>query len=459
MQGGQGLSQGMSQMGQAAGSFPPPVSQGHSGSPSQNPFQQPMQTHTAPMSMPATSPSGPPRQAYQSVPPPSLPPVQAAPNLGMASRMMEETALVRPQPRTGLWVGLGIGALLVVALIVMLMPHSAKVAINVVDAKGATVNHVDVFVDGKKECETAPCIVDVSSGAHEIKALAGNDSTTKAITVESRKDTTADLVLASATEGGTGIKVAGQPGIKLSIDGKEIGSLPQEVKDLTPGDHKIKLSGDRYETLEKNVTIAKDEMQDLGTMTLKVTKGKATISLGTPGARVYILSNGDRRELPPSFPIGVELDPNKAWSINAQKAGFQDYNQPISFADGVAEKSFDVTLTPKSAAATPPVSHNSTPSTPKPPKTTSSETSSSESSSGSSASTGGEAFLTMNSLPASAVVLDGKPLGQTPQIKVSVPAGEHTITFINSDQGLKKTMKVTVGAGETKPVIAKLKSE
>ena len=461
------VSQGMSQMGQAAGSFPPPVmNQGMNQGPQpQNPFQQPIQTHTAPMSMPATTPSGPPRQAYQSVPPPSLPPVQAAPNLGMASRMMEETALVRPQPRTGLWVGLGIGALLLVALVVLLMPHSAKVAINVVDAKGATVNRVDVFVDGKKECETAPCIVDVSAGAHEIKALSGNDSTTKAITVESRKDTTADLVLANgAAAGGTGLKVAGQPGIKLSIDGKEIGSLPQEVKDLTPGDHKIKLSGDRYETLEKNVTIAKDEMQDLGTMTLKVTKGKATISLGTPGARVFIVSGSDRRELPAQFPIGVELDPTKAWNINAQKAGYQDYNQPISFADGVAEKSFDVVLTPKGSAPstfTPPVSHNSAPATPKTPKTTtsSSDSSSSDSSSGSSATSGGEAFLTMNSLPASAVVLDGKPLGQTPQIKVSVPAGEHTITFINSDQGLKKTMKVTVGAGETKPVIAKLKSE
>lgn len=419
------------------------------------------------MSMPATSPSGPPRQAYQSVPAPSLPPVQAAPNLGMASRMMEETALVRPQPRTGLWIGLGVAALLVVGLIVMLLPHSAKVAINVVDSKGATVNRVDVFVDGKKECETAPCIVEVSSGAHEIKALSGNDSTTKAITVESRKDTTADLVLATgAAAGGTGIKVAGQPGIKLSIDGKEIGSLPQEVKDLTPGDHRIKLSGDRYETLEKNVTVAKDEMQDLGTMTLKVTKGKATVTLGTAGAHVYIVSGADRRELP-SFPISVELDPSKAWNLNAVKAGFQDYNQPISFADGQAEKSYDVVLTPKSSAPstfTPPVAHNTAPATPKAPKSntsSSSDTSSSDSSSGSSSSSasGGEAFLTMNSLPASAVVLDGKPLGQTPQIKVSVPAGEHTITFINSDQGLKKTMKVTVGAGETKPVIAKLKSE
>ncbi|MGH7331069.1 MAG: PEGA domain-containing protein, partial [Polyangiaceae bacterium] len=336
---------------------------------------------------------------------------------------------------------LGIAGLLVVALIVMLLPHSAKVAINVVDSKGATVNHVDVFVDGKKECETAPCIVDVSAGAHEIKALSGNDSTTKAITVESRKDTTADLVLAGAGAGGTGIKVAGQPGIKLSVDGKDYGALPQEVKDLTPGDHKIKLSGDRYETLEKNVTVAKDEIQDLGTMTLKVTKGKATVTLGTPGARVYIVSGNDRRELP-SLPIGVELDPTKAWTLNATKAGYQDYNQPISFADGQAEKSFDVELTPKSAAVstfTPPATHNTTPSTPKPPRgTTSSNTSTETSSESSSASSGGgNGTLNINSLPAAAVVLDGKPLGQTPQLHISVDAGEHTVTFINSDQGLK----------------------
>ncbi len=458
-------------MGAPAGSFPPPSQQPPAQS--QNPFQMPVQVHTAPMNMPGPSqqqqPSRPP---MQSQPPaqmreqsPSLPPIQAPPQMRMVSRMMEETQMVRPASKTGLYAGIGVGALVLVIAIFALLPSKAKLAINVADAKGANVNRVDIFIDGKKECDTSPCIADVSSGAHEVKALAaaGGDPAIKAITVESRKDSTVELVVGSA--GGTGIKVQGnQPGVKLSVDGKEIGTLPQDVKDLTPGDHKIRVAGsERYQPLEKNITVAQNEMQDLGNITLTVIKGKATITLGTAGAKVYLVSGSDRRDLP-TFPISVDIDTSKSWTLQAMKAGFSDYNQPISFADGQAEKTFDVELQPKGAATSnaassytpPPVTHNTTSSAPKTPKNTDS---SSDSSSSSSASSGGDATLNINSLPASAVVLDGKPLGQTPQLHVSVSAGSHTVTFINSDQGLKKTMTVNVSAGDTKPVIAKLKAD
>jgi serine/threonine-protein kinase len=69
----------------------------------------------------------------------------------------------------------------------------------------------------------------------------------------------------------------------------------------------------------------------------------------------------------------------------------------------------------------------------------------------------GEAFLNINSLPASTVVLDGKPLGTTPKLKVAVSAGTHIILFINAEQSLKKSITVDVKAGETKAAIAKLR--
>ena len=69
----------------------------------------------------------------------------------------------------------------------------------------------------------------------------------------------------------------------------------------------------------------------------------------------------------------------------------------------------------------------------------------------------GQATLNINSIPPSNAVLDGKPLGPTPKMGISVSAGAHTVTFINSDQNLKKTVSVTVKAGETKAVAAKLR--
>ncbi len=39
---------------------------------------------------------------------------------------------------------------------------------------------------------------------------------------------------------------------------------------------------------------------------------------------------------------------------------------------------------------------------------------------------------------------------------VSVKPGAHTVKFVDSDDGLTKTVSVSVGAGETKPAVAKL---
>jgi hypothetical protein len=41
-------------------------------------------------------------------------------------------------------------------------------------------------------------------------------------------------------------------------------------------------------------------------------------------------------------------------------------------------------------------------------------------------------------------------------VHISVKPGAHTVKFVNSDQGLTKTISVNVGAGETKPAVAKL---
>jgi serine/threonine-protein kinase len=69
---------------------------------------------------------------------------------------------------------------------------------------------------------------------------------------------------------------------------------------------------------------------------------------------------------------------------------------------------------------------------------------------------GGEGFLNINSIPPSTCFLDGKSLGTTPKVHVSVNAGAHTVKFVDADDGLTKTISVKVGAGETKAAVAKL---
>jgi hypothetical protein len=59
-------------------------------------------------------------------------------------------------------------------------------------------------------------------------------------------------------------------------------------------------------------------------------------------------------------------------------------------------------------------------------------------------------MLNINSIPVSSVLLDGRPIGTTPKMAVHVPAGSHTVIFINGTT--RKTSSVLVTAGQTKTV-------
>ena len=58
-------------------------------------------------------------------------------------------------------------------------------------------------------------------------------------------------------------------------------------------------------------------------------------------------------------------------------------------------------------------------------------------------------FLTLDSTPWSDVSVDGTPVGQTPVVRVKLPAGPHVLTLVNREQGLSTTYQVTIEAGKT----------
>jgi hypothetical protein len=358
--------------------------------------------------------------------------------------------------------------LLVVAAIAgvavfFLMPRSGTMVVNVADAKGGPVSGLEISIDGTKRCDSAPCIVrDIPAGPHQVSVTAKGYELTapRAVTVEARHDATADFQLLPLKPSATGFKAAAShAGVKLSIDGKDVGELPKEFRDLEPGSHALRFTADGFVALEKTITVTKENVLDLGTLSLKVARGKATISSDTPGAKV-VLVNGSTRKAVPQLPITVEFDAAESWQIQATKDGYEEFRQPITFEDGQAVKTFTVTLTEKGKAPKPEVA-TVTPSTPPkdaPPATPkSAESPATPAVTKEAKAPAGEATLKINSIPPSTVVLDGKPLGATPQLNVTVSPGTHTILFVNAELSLKKTITVTVKAGEVKAAVAKLR--
>ncbi|MCA9596250.1 MAG: PEGA domain-containing protein, partial [Myxococcales bacterium] len=64
------------------------------------------------------------------------------------------------------------------------------------------------------------------------------------------------------------------------------------------------------------------------------------------------------------------------------------------------------------------------------------------------------ATLSLNSIPISKVVLDGRPLGSTPKLSVRVKAGNHSVVFIGP--GGRVARSVSVASGGSKTVAVRL---
>ncbi|HTN87826.1 MAG TPA: PEGA domain-containing protein [Sorangium sp.] len=411
---------------------------------------------------------------------PSAPPAPALSDIGHRplSRNDEPTA-IRPRavPQQGAGkAGVVLGGLALVAVlilaVVMLVPKKGALTIDLKTAGGASVARAEVFIDGQKRCDTVPCIVrELEPGSKAVKILAPDFPPRDAVEiVEGGKEKVVVITLDGAGAAGspaaasttTGLKASGsQPGVKVLVDGVEKGTLPVEFS-VAPGEHKIRFDGgERYEPVEQTVEVGQGQTKDLGAVALKVLKGQLTLDLSTSGASVKLVNaKGTEKKLPDSAwkkpPVKVDVNPSEGWKVVATKKGYQDFSQAVSFEDGQAEKTIRIALDevskPEPVAAAAPAADPAP--APAAPKADPAPAAPKADAPAAPAAAAGAATLNINSIPVSKVVLDGRPLGSTPKVGVSVPAGSHTVTFIHPDLG-KKSVTVSVKAGETKTAAVK----
>ncbi|MRG91794.1 PEGA domain-containing protein [Polyangium spumosum] len=434
------------------------------------------------------------------VPLPSMPPSQSP------HTTRSEATTVRPradligvqaQPAAssgGSKIGIILGAVALIAVlglaVFMFLPKKGSLKIDIQAKGGATVGKSEIYVDGQKKCDIAPCVVnDLEPGSKIIKVIAPGFATAESAgAVEAGKETPVMVALetsASTTGSGavadanaTGLKIlAATPNTKVWVDGTEKGVLPVELKDLTAGSHKLQFeAGDRYDRLEQTVDIEAGKMKEVGPIKLKVLRGQIILELATEGASVKLVNaKKEEKKIPEkewkNQPVKIELDPTAGWKLVATKKGLDDFTQDLTFDDGVAEKPIKIALQEpgKSSGGDAVASGSASGSASETGSTTGSTGSTGSTSSGTSStastSTGGEkapppatgnGTININSIPVSKVVLDGRPLGSTPKVGVSVPAGTHTVIFIHPEKG-KKSVSVTVKAGETKTAAVKFK--
>jgi serine/threonine-protein kinase len=354
----------------------------------------------------------------------------------------------------------------IVALVAFfVMQRPGGIEVDVKDANGKPVPRAEVFLDGRKVCDATPCFVnDVEVGRHSVRVLTPSNPNAKerdALVADVRAGEVARLSVTLEASTATMIVANDQTGVRIFVDGADRGTLPAKLTDLSPGKHEVKLSGERYKTWEKTVEVEAGQTLDLGVPRLAVTKGRVLVTLKTEGAKIELVRADDLsrpKALDGPFPRAVEVPiESGSWKLVAKKRGFPDFVVALDFSDGVAEKTIEVKLSKEEAEPVPPTPSPFEPARPDPPPR--SDPRPDPPSKGEETPVAGApGFLNINSIPASRVLLDGSPLGETPKTNVQVAPGKHTVTFIHPEHG-KKSIVVTVGPGETKGASARLKSD
>jgi len=343
-------------------------------------------------------------------------------------------------------------AVIVAALIWFMLPKKGSLTVTVAGPGNKELSAVEVIVNNKVRCRESPCeLPSLKAGTHYVEVrAAGYQATAKsAVAVIGGQNAVHNVQLIRA---GTGIKVFGEgSGLTLLVDGKEFGPLPQELREMEPGEHVIQVSGGpRYEVFQQRIVVDPDRMTPIGPIKLKVTKGLATIRAGGGADSAEVtLKVGDSRRVLPALPVRLEVETDRTHILIARKKGFATFEEPITFEDGQAEKTIEITMTERSSEAAPARPRRTGAVGGPGPTGETAEEAVAGTEEVSEPEPAGNATLNLTSTPPSNVLLDGKPLGTTPLRGVSVEPGTHRVIFIHGAERKPKTVEAAPGSDQT----------
>lgn len=347
-------------------------------------------------------------------------------------------------PRIFLW-GMAAVMLLAAAWLV-LGPRTGSLVVTATGPGNRALPSVQIFVDDDPLCATSPCLIKgLSAGPHRLHAVAPGLASREPATIDIEAGEEAifniELISTAPEQKSGGLFVAAPAGKELTlyVDDKRMGKLPQSVSGLSAGKHWLRFDAeDGTPPIEKPVTIVAGQVANVDTAPAKRDKAQVTIRLspGSEGAAVLL---DDAFVL--DFPAELELDPKVPHTLTASKPGFEDLSMPIEFAEGEMQKLVEVSLTPEDTAEAPRRAK---------PKAVRKPAAAKASAAPSADPTQG--LLNISSVPPSQIILNGRPLGNTPKTGIAVPGDSlQTIVFVHPKMGRRRAQKF-VPAGKERTV-------
>jgi eukaryotic-like serine/threonine-protein kinase len=282
-------------------------------------------------------------------------------------------------------------------------------------------------------------------------------------------------VAAQQATGGFSIETS-PSGAAVLLNGQSLtGVTPLRVGNLLPRvyDVRVKLAG--FKEHQAQVEVRSGVDLSLARIALSPERVHVRVTSEPSGGEAVITRGAERRVLGRT-PIDVTLENDgTAWNVEVTRSGYEPFAQPLSIQDGAAELSVRAVLTRNVSEEASPAQATSEP--PRSPRSAASASSDSEPSSapsvgsrteeprassssstkeGSAEGAGGQGMLRINSRPWSQVTIDGRAIGNTPQMNVPLPAGNHRVSLVNPEFNLKKTLTITIKPGQTETQIIAL---
>ena len=373
-------------------------------------------------------------------------PLVRSPGIGFSlPKLPVEQRLESLKSRKGLW--MAAGALLAIAVLVFaLRPRPGSLVVTASGPGNRAVEQVQIFIDDHPPqlCATSPCRIEpLSPGLHKLRATATDLASQAEETVEitSGQEAIYNINLLgteSAVKAGALRIAAAETDLTLYVDGKRVGKLPQEVAGLAGGKHWIKLDAeDGSPAIEKSVVILAGETIDVEPNAAKRDKALVTIRL-SPGSEGASVTLDDAFLL--DFPAELELEPQTVHTLSASKPGYEDFSIDVQVEEGETEKLIEVALTPLDGISNV--------------RKARAKTARKAAAAKASASAGDatQGLLNINSEPPSQIILNGRPLGNTPKTAIAVPGDSlQTIVFVHPTMGRRRAQKF-VPAGKQRTV-------
>jgi hypothetical protein len=174
---------------------------------------------------------------------------------------------------------------------------------------------------------------------------------------------------------------------------------------------------------------------------------------GAEHALVELIGDGHLRAIE-ALPARIPANRSETYRVQARRPGYRDFSVELAFAAGDSEKDVLIDLAP--VKATPPAQtaqlapeqwlEGTAPTTPAPQGSSTGQTLVRLKANAKPVPPG-SASLSVNSIPISTVIVDGRSQGLTPRV-LPVAPGSHTVVFVHAELG-RRLVSVEVESGTT----------